>query len=116
MASIIFQPTYKAAQSHFGNSTDNEQREERIQEFEGILTTDNPAEVVATNTKSGPEDMEYLMSLGQHLCEDKPLPACREHVEHWQNLAVRARNLYTADPTRVVFSEWRVSLHCLQAE
>ena len=51
--------------------------------------------------------MENLKSLGQNLCEDKPSAAYQEHAERWQNLAVRARKLYTADPARVIFSAWQ---------
>ena len=68
---------------------------------------DSIDKVVAADSKLGPEDMESLKGPGQNLCEDKPLPAYWEHVERWQDLAVRARELYVADPTRVIFSEWQ---------
>ena len=96
--------TYKEARRNRDNPTDDGQREERIQSLERLLTTDNIDDALAADTKLDPKDMESIKSLGQNLCEDKSLP---EHVARWQTLAVRARKLYTADPTRAVCSAWQ---------
>ena len=85
-----------------GRTASSEDKHDKITYFETLFPPeDDIDELIRKDVELIEEDGKILISLGAELCTQIPTMAYFSHFKRWQALALKIRELYRKDPSRI---------------